>query len=236
MSRDITPTTETQGPTTSDSSARRLSAHRRELIAAAAPHRSPTLGDEDLPFSSSEDSTSDEEVPGPGAPKFKRFGKFSTHRESLRNDDDDEDDDDDDSPAFLPLNRGDTSTTRQAAVQDMSATLRLESDPTTRHRRRTMEKGVLPRSPITTESSASSLSSGPGAGAQRHDATRRLHQAPSRGPISAGRAAEPASLSPRRSVGAGKDTSDTPSMGSSFSDLDGKRRSTICWAGRVGLC
>lgn len=163
--------------------------------------RSPTLEEEELSSSSSESESEDEEEDDLNSrrnPRFKRFGKFSMHRPSLR--DDEDDDDEDDSPAFLPL-----APEPDSNDQDPNATLRLDVDspPPQPH-----------RNPVTTESSASSASSGVPVNLPR----RPNHIT---GPQSPRRTTALARSSPRRSIGSGREASDgTPSMGSSFSDLE----------------
>ena len=137
---------------------------------------------------------------------IKRFGKVSTHRPGLR--DDDADDDDDEPPLFLPLSR--ETDGPDPADRDLGETLRSNAHPPTQP----------PRRSFATESSASSASSSVPAVLPHR---RRLHQSSPRSPRPT---AELARLSPRRSVASGRETSDgTPSMGSSYSDLDGRRLS-----------
>lgn len=148
-------------------------------------------------------------------PRFKRFGKFSMHRPGLR---DDEEDEEDDSPAFLPLSREKEPHARESSGQDLNATLRLDPD-SPGQRRRPADRPQTPRNPVTAESSASSASSGVPVSLPHADNSRRTSHAT--GPLSPRRTAELARSSPRRSIGSGRETSDgTPSMGSSFSDID----------------
>lgn len=176
-------------------------------------HRSPTLEEEEDNSSESE-SEDEDDMDTRKAPRFKRFGKFSTQRPGLR---DDEEEDDDDSPAFLPLSREREKPPRDRPDQDLSATLRLESQHPGTQRRRTAEQHPSKKS-ITAESSTSSASSGmPVTLSESEERRRRSNFAEGLSP----RAAEMARASPRRSATSGK-SDDTPSMGSSFSDLDGK--------------
>lgn len=120
--------------------------------------------------------------------------------------DDDEEDEEEDSPAFLPLEANDLQQPR-STEQGSGATLRQESEKDQRTR------GLLQKESATT--STSSTSSGMGPGSSAHDGQRRPH------PLSA--------LSPRQAAALAKSGSGphtgrsdgTPSMGSSFSDLDG---------------
>ncbi|KAF7587749.1 hypothetical protein BBP40_006794 [Aspergillus hancockii] len=203
-----------------ESYTRRPSASKRDHVPApSAPvHKPPTLEEEDPISSSSSSSSSSDEDDGLSSRRglhFRRppWGKMST-RPGLRDDDNNEDDDDE-SPAFLPLPQGNHDPTREPSAPDLSATLRLQSE---NPRRRTTEQSPLPRASMTTESSASSASSG----------------APVILPRRGGNNSIPSPLSPRRtdlvrrslrrsgtSGTSGREGSDdTPSMGSSFSDLD----------------
>ncbi|KAL4924549.1 multidomain presynaptic cytomatrix related protein [Aspergillus undulatus] len=205
-----TPTLETKEPRWES---RRPSTSRREQMPPSAPvQRSPALEEEDLTLSSSESNSDDENEAAAGRRGlgFKRFGRFSTHRANLR----DDDDDDDESPAFLPLSRGHGSASHGATGHDLSTTLRMEQDGISTEQRRTTERPQSMRKSMTTESSESSFSSG---APLTHSNNQRRHQinhpSPRRGL---------AQMSPRRSTASGRDISDgTPSMGSSFSDLDG---------------
>lgn len=171
-------------------------------------------------MSSSSESESDDHEPGRPGPRIKRFGKFSTQRAGLRDDEDEEDD----TPAFLPLPRQPEQASRP--VQELIDTLRLDAEQSATQRRRTGEPRPTPRMPVTTESSASSVSSGVPVGLPQGD-SRRPSQAP--GALSPRRPGEVPRLSPRKSTASGREASDgTPSMGSSFSDLDGKQRHHYC--------
>lgn len=184
----------------------------RDQGAGAPPRESPVLEEDSLTSSSEEESDSEEDVSSRRAPGFKRFGKFSIHRAGLR---DDEEDDDDDSPAFLPLPRGAEPGSREAHRSDLNATLRLEHQHPGAQRRETTEHVPLTKQ-TTMMSSASSASSGVAVGMPQES---RRPSSYALGALSPQRAAH---LSPRRRAAAGNDASDTPSMGSSFSDLDGR--------------
>ncbi|KAG2413929.1 hypothetical protein HFD88_003120 [Aspergillus terreus] len=190
---------------------RRPSTGRREPAPAPPLHKSPTLEEEDLTSSPSEsESDLEETTVSRRGPRFRHFGKFSTHRQGLR----DDDEDDDESPAFLPVSHGPEHAPRESAGPDLNATLRMESEDPSAPRRR-VEQNPIPRKSVTAESSTSSVSSGAPATLPSAEARRRVPP----GTFSPRRAADLAHLSPRRSV-ASRDASDTPSMGSSFSDLD----------------
>jgi hypothetical protein len=202
----------TDTPTAEGSEQRRDSYPRRPSINRPQPPvapflRSPPLEEEDL-SSSSPESDSEDEADLP-AQRFRRFGQYSIHRTGLRDDDDDEDD----APAFLPLHHEPEQGPRDRATQELSATLRLDAERAAIARRRIAERSGH-RMPIASESSASSMSSGAPVAVQGGQAGATL---------SPQRSGEPARLSPRKSHTSGTQASDgTPSMGSSFSDLDGK--------------
>ena len=186
---------------------RRPSITKRDNPPAASFLRSPPLEEEDL--SSSEASDSEEESSRRG-PMFRRFGKFSTQRAGLRDDEDDEDD----TPAFLPIARGAEPAPRDRPGEGLSATLRLEAEHAAT-RRRIADRSGSRRATIT-ESSTSSISSGAPASQTQGDSGRI-------GTLSPHRAGTAPRQSPRKSTASGREASDgTPSMGSSFSDLDGE--------------
>ncbi|KAJ5652306.1 hypothetical protein N7507_009732 [Penicillium longicatenatum] len=200
----------TDTPTAEGSEQRRDSYPRRPSINRPQPPvapflRSPPLEEEDL-SSSSPESDSEDEADLP-AQRFRRFGQYSIHRTGLRDDDDDEDD----APAFLPLHHEPEQGPRDRPTQELSATLRLDAERAAIARRRIAERSGH-RMPIASESSASSMSSGAPVAVQGGQAGATL---------SPQRSGEPARLSPRKSHTSGTQASDgTPSMGSSFSDLD----------------
>ncbi|CDM31838.1 hypothetical protein DTO013E5_1922 [Penicillium roqueforti] len=188
-----------------DSLAHRPSAVRREQPPVASLPRSSPLEEESLSSSSSEESASDDDNTNRRAPLFKRFGKFSTHR--LRDDEDDEED----TPAFLPLSREHGRIHRDRSGQELSATLRLDAERAAAQRRHP-EQRPNPRVPAPTDSSTSSISSG--GRSSLPGGPRRTSQG--------GSMLSPAERqNSRKSTASGREASDgTPSMGSSFSDLD----------------
>lgn len=186
---------------------RRPSFTKRENPPAASFLRSPPLEEEDL--SSSEASDSEEESSRRG-PMFRRFGKFSTQRAGLR---DDEDDDEDETPAFLPIARDAEPTPRDRPGEGLNATLRLDAERAATRRRMADRPGS--RRTTITESSTSSISSGAPASQTQGDSGRI-------GTLSPHQAGTAPRHSSRKSTASGREASDgTPSMGSSFSDLDG---------------
>ncbi|KAI9374083.1 hypothetical protein BJX61DRAFT_344831 [Aspergillus egyptiacus] len=193
--------------------ARPLSVDKREQPPAApAVEKSPTFEEEDLISSSSESNSDDESdsVMRRRGLGFKRFGRFSIHRPGLQEDDVD----DDDSPAFLPFSRESARASHGTSGHDLSATLRMEQEETTAPQQRLPELPRVLRNSSTANSTASSVSSGAPV-----TISNTRHMQISR--PSPRRAADMAHMSPRRSTASGRDISDgTPSMGSSFSDLD----------------
>nr|KMM66225.1 hypothetical protein CPAG_02564 [Coccidioides posadasii RMSCC 3488] len=162
----------------------------------------PPAGEESPEPMSSSESDSDSSA-GPGIP-FKRFGKFSLHRP--RNTEMDEDEDDEESPAFLPFENV-CQRPAPTVENDPGATLRQEPDKSHRTRESLHKE-------ITATASTSTTSSGIGSTSSGYDVQRRH---PRLGALSPRRTAELARLSPRHQ---GKRSDGTPSMGSSFSDLD----------------
>jgi hypothetical protein len=198
---------------------------------------------------SSEDSDSEANVPtsnvssrrvNPASTRHRplAIGKPRQARKDSSPEDEDEEDDED-TPLFLPFaNTSANPVSTPGQHQDPSATLRGGFGSSNRppkpsmHRRGTSERIVTATSravtqPQTLTSSASSTSSGPTpttATRHRHTTSNptnpKVQNRPP-GPLSPHQAAalEAAGLSPRRRPG--KEGSDgTPSMGSSFSDLD----------------
>lgn len=197
---------------------------------------------------SSEDSDSVDDVPTSNLSSRRLNPASARHRPSViskprqaRKDSspEDEDEDDEDSPPFLPFaNTSANPVSNPGQHDDPSATLRggfgssnQPQKPAT-HRRGTSEGTATATDRAVTQpqiltSSASSTSSGPTpttATRHRHTTSNstipKVHNRPP-GPLSPHQAAalEAAGLSPRRRPG--KEGSDgTPSMGSSFSDLD----------------
>ncbi|KAI2399711.1 hypothetical protein LOZ67_003559 [Ophidiomyces ophidiicola] len=155
----------------------------------------------ELPLSSSESES--DGLHGPKLP-FKRLGKFSLHKASVAkvNKDSCENEDEETSPAFLPIKNPSWHQAYPSAV-DPGATLREEP-----------ENAAQPPLQQDTAASTSTISSGIGSAASGHE-TRRKPQP--LGPLSPRRTAELATASPRNRT---RGSDGTPSMGSSFSDLD----------------
>jgi hypothetical protein len=195
--------------------------------------------------SSSESSSDSETAAVKRSQMFRRPLPFNQHkikRSTLSNVDDmeDESSDDEDSPTFLPFAKTST-TTQPRTTDDPSATLRdvtlkaeprasappREKPPTNNLQEGDQSSPGSPaypgkgkgKAPALTrmESSASSASSAP---ISAHGQKKRLDA------LSPRHRAELARLSPRRRATSGKGgdpgSDGTPSMGSSFSDLDGK--------------
>jgi hypothetical protein len=192
------------------------------------PPKSPTTDRSPSSSSVSEsDSAEDSEPPKTRPQPFKRATRFSSTRtaskpvntDSLRSADDD--DDEDETPAFLPYAH--SKRTDPIPYNDPSATLLLAPSRPSTHRRQQSTPNPSNHPPGTTSptSSGSSAVVPQTAPTSQHESARP-NRPPTAGPMSPHRQAELAKLSPRRRAAAGKDGSDgTPSMGSSFSDLDG---------------
>ena len=191
---------------------KRITSHKRER-AQAQPTESPPPEDEYSSELSSSSSDSESDAPNRRGPGVRRFGKFSVQKPSTV-----VDEDEDESPAFLPLDTKDQGRHR-SSTEDPSATLRVDTGRPHSQRHRPSEAGAT-KAHAVTESSTSSTSSGVAVNPPRDDKDKSIRTG--RGTLSPHRAAELARRSPRRR-GNGKEGSDgTPSMGSSFSDLDGK--------------
>ncbi|KAL9073534.1 MAG: hypothetical protein Q9157_004718 [Trypethelium eluteriae] len=167
---------------------------------------------------SSSESSSESEHLGGRSQMFRRMPRFSKRLGAQKGDAAGDDDDEvDDEPAFLPLNNEGTS-----ANQDPSATLRNPPDAGERIMVRQQQKPSTHRTHSQpqqhhhqrAESLGSSESSTAAGGPQSQRAP---------GPLSPRHRAELAKLSPRLQRGA---SDGTPSMGSSFSDLDGALNSS----------
>ena len=164
----------------------------------------------------SSESSSGSESPGGRSQAFRRMPRFSNRTGALRGDAaGDAGEDDDEQPAFLPLTDTDDMNT-----QDSSATLRKPPDAgeqvSARQQKpsplRTQSQPQQNHERVESLGSSESSTAAVGAHAQRPP-----------GPLSPRHRAELAKLSPRQQRG-GSDG--TPSMGSSFSDLDGALNSS----------
>ncbi|KAJ5469702.1 Autophagy-related protein 29, partial [Penicillium diatomitis] len=192
---------------------RRPSGARREPPSSSSHVRSPPLAEQE-PSSSSTDPDSESDVESSrGLPRFKKFGKFSMQRAGLS---DAEDEDEDDVPAFLPMARDKTSSMRGQSDEKLSTTIRDNEKPLPYRPSKGERTDRKPKP--STESFNSSISSGTPASLSTSD-RQGLGQLPSA--LSPHRVGEPPRQSPRKSAASGREASDgTPSMGSSFSDLD----------------
>lgn len=169
-----------------------------------SPSLSPN-SDTDSDLGDDDDDDEEDMLTSRRLPGVRRFGKYSMHKPSLR---DDLDDDDDDSPAFLPLPRE-----NEPGVQHMNSTLRQQSNiPETSRRQMTGYTPSHRRELVSLDSSASSgvAIGSPQAGSQRPTE-----------PLSPRRVANLSRQSSRQQGSANQSSEETPSMGSSFSDLDG---------------
>ncbi|KZF21115.1 hypothetical protein L228DRAFT_248880 [Xylona heveae TC161] len=180
---------------------------------------SPKLpsNDDDSPEedSSSSSSDSDSGVQNYRSQIFRRPPRFAAGKASAGRYDegDDEDEEEDDgSPAFLPFSNPSTVPTH-----DSNATLRTGAQQQQAPPRRTFP-GNISRQRLTTEHSSASSTSSNAAAAAQNEAAPIQQRGP--GPLSPRRPGELAALSPRRRATVREGSDGTPSMGSSFSDLD----------------
>lgn len=175
----------------------------REPQQAPSPalrERSPSPG----PAEDSSTATSDDESSPAQSRIIRRPPRFQQHDAAPPYDDDD---DDESEPAFQPYKAPD-----QASAGDLGSTLKGDGRGSSKRLPRSLGKGAIHKSQ-TSDSSASSA-----AMVQRPGKSREQRQP---GPLSP-RRAELAAQSPgSKSRGYSREGSDgTPSMGSSFSDLD----------------
>ena len=171
---------------------------------------------------------------------FRQARQFTNRRQPSKAAGIDEETEEDDD--FLPFSNPRAQSRNRASQQDPSATLRLEPNPRPIAARRPTTERV-PEQPTkrpqplarntdaTTASSSSAASSTSSAAPPKAPARNQpqrqtgFHPRPNvpLGPLSPRRTAELAGVSPRRRPATGREGSEgTPSMGSSFSDLDGK--------------
>lgn len=218
VARTDTPTAEgrEQGLETT---ARRPSVARRDQPPTTSFMRSPPLKEEDLSSSSEESESEDEdETSSRRHPPWLNYGKYSTHRSraGIRDDEDDEDE----APAFLPMPREPISRGHptERATPELSGTLRLDAERATAAWRPSERRvGFIPTGAESgTSSTGMSSASSTGANHPTGGDERRVSARSSR----TGGPAEQSRSSPRKSGVNGSDG--TPSMGSSFSDLDGE--------------
>lgn len=152
------------------------------------------------------------------------------HRPGLRDDEDDEDE----TPAFVALPREAEQSLTDRTSQELNATLRLDAERAAAARRRVAGRSGS-RAPVTSESSMSSGSVRSGALVNVQGDDRRAGQPAST--LSPRRAADGPGLGARRSTASGREASDgTPSMGSSFSDLDGRFQALVHYKSGVLTC
>ncbi len=170
-----------------------------------SPRAEPPLSS---PESTSEDSSSDSEPPLQSR-ILRRPARFNTNKLGQSEDADE----DDDEPAFMPFAAGSADP---PSHHDPSATLR--GDPRNIARRTPMHKKSLDLGVQSQTSDSSASSTAP---SNRPEPLQGMSRQRPTGPLSPKRTAELASRSPGMR-GKGREGSDgSPSMGSSFSDLDG---------------
>lgn len=215
QSRPTVPNSPGKLPGTSERSPIAASPLQQRIMDRGRPHQARRSNLE----SSSEESDSDASAERPSqsflskSQTFRRTPRYGAGKAAKLETDDDDDDDEDDEPAFFTLAKAGSK-----GAQDLGATLRSPEQES----EATREPIPVTRisSQANTESSASSLASSAAPISSPVDTTRS-NRAP--GPLSPRQRAGIAAVSPRGRGPGGKDGSDgTPSMGSSFSDLDGE--------------
>lgn len=188
---------------------------RRERPSLAVLQKPPKARERSPPLSESDESETESDSeddmlnrrPGGGH----RFGKFSIQKPGLRSNEDD----DDESPAFLPLS---SEPQAEPSGRDLHSTLRQGNRTLDTIGRRDTTHVASSRQ---SSQQASSLNSSESFGV----AVPSPQNGPGRpsGPLSPQRVGgDLARRSPRRPGSATHSSENTSSMGSSFSDLDGK--------------
>ncbi|KAI9733396.1 MAG: hypothetical protein M1834_003480 [Cirrosporium novae-zelandiae] len=192
---------------------------------------SPAVGSTSPDSDSSINSSSSEPSKVPAFLHRSRFLPRKTRAKRSPMEEDISEDEDDESPAFLPFsNTGTQPQSLETSPNDPSATLRLEKPAgNTRSRGPSTSiaanrAAVIAASQTTTASSSNSSVVSVPPNVSQNDGSQNTRPWPSSqqgGMLSPRRTAELAGLSPRRrpQQAPGSDTG-TPSMGSSFSDLD----------------
>lgn len=183
----------------------------RPVSTIEPPTRSPRPEPLSSPSSTSDDSSSDSDAAPLQSRLLRRPARFQANKMGQSEDGDE----DDDEPAFMPFTT--VSSTDIATHHDPSATLR--GDPRNIARRQPLQKrsSDLGVQSHTSDSSASST-----APSRRPEPLHGIHKQRTGGPLSPRRTIELAGRSPG-TKGKGREGSDgSPSMGSSFSDLDGE--------------
>ncbi|KAI9829399.1 MAG: hypothetical protein M1819_006336 [Sarea resinae] len=189
--------------------------HRIEALSNSSPSEKAEIS------SSEESSSSDSEAAAPRNLRsqiLRQRPRFASQKAAVGRlaEDYGEEDDDDETPAFLPF-----SNPPNQATHDPSATLRHPSDlpPHPAHHHKHAHRRTLERIEAGASSASSGSSQAAAASPARGASGLQGQQRPP-GPLSPRRAAELAGLSPRRRGTTREGSDGTPSMGSSFSDLD----------------
>ncbi len=193
---------------TREGSRRSVEASPKQQAASIAGPTTPSVAAEDSSTSSSSDS--DNRAPVSQSRIFMRRPRYSASKAPLHPLSD-ADEEDEDSPPFLPFS--DTVAVEPLPASDPSATLRIPPKTPPSHR---PAKDPNTKSEQSTNqnihSSSSSAQSQPSSSAQSQPQSRQGRPARAQGPLS--------TLSPRQRRITKEGSEGTPSMGSSFSDLD----------------
>ena len=193
---------------THDRSRRSVEASPKQQSASLARPITPSAKAED----SSTSSSSDSDNPGPVSQNraFTRRPRYPAPKAPLQPLSD-ADEDDEDSPPFLPFS--DAKAVEPLPPSDPSATLRIPRETLSSHRPTISSGSKAERPPHQNiHSSSSSAQSQPSSSAQSQPRARQRRPAQAQTPLS--------TLSPRQRRIAKEGSEGTPSMGSSFSDLD----------------
>lgn len=164
------------------------------------------------PAESSSTASSDEDESSPAQSRIiRRPPRFQQQQQQQQTAGPFHDGDDEGSePAFQPLQ----APSKQASAQDLASTLKGHGASAARRRRNPLARDAARHSQTSDSSAGSALLQRPG------EASGEPKGA---GPLSPRRAAELAGRSPGKAkANSGEGSDGTPSMGSSFSDLDGK--------------
>lgn len=193
---------------TREGSRRSVEASPKQPLASLAKPTMPSVTADDSSTSSSSDS--DDQAPVSQSRTFMRRPRYSASKAPLHPLSD-ADEEDENSPPFLPFS--DPKAVEPLPVSDPSATLRIPpKTPPSRRPAMNPNTNTEQRPPQNLHSSSSSAQSQPSSSAQSQPQSRQARPAQAQTPLS--------TLSPRQRRIAKEGSEGTPSMGSSFSDLE----------------
>ena len=192
---------------------------RRESRTPVLPPLSPRPDEESSePLSSSVSSESDSDDSNSHRTPFKRFGRFSVRNRPRSNSSDEGEDEDEDAPAFLPL-----EAPQETAEEYENGSQQPLPQPTGLQKTPVVVQGASTNRQQTAHESSntSSISSGMNTSSPMADPQRSQRSSRQIGALSPRRTAELAGVNARGRANRREGSDGTPSMGSSFSDLDG---------------